>query len=118
MFGLACDDELGGDGFEVVWNGDDPQRLSGGIEYLEAWWRRDEQVPLAVNGHSVTERYPEELADAVLALLAKKLDREQLGEWFRDNRYDPAYGDLLKGRVQGLLFVYESKAVFTGNVNK
>jgi ornithine carbamoyltransferase len=31
-----------------------------------------------------------------------------LGEWFRDNRYDPAYSDLLKGRVQGLLFVYES----------
>ena len=31
-----------------------------------------------------------------------------LGEWFRDNRYDPAYSDLLKGRVQALLFVYES----------
>jgi len=31
-----------------------------------------------------------------------------LGEWFRDNRYDQTYGDLLKGRVQGLLFVYES----------
>ncbi len=31
-----------------------------------------------------------------------------LGEWFRDNRYDPTYADLLKGRVQALLFVYES----------
>ena len=31
-----------------------------------------------------------------------------LGAWFRDNRYDPAYVDLLKGRVQALLFVYES----------
>lgn len=31
-----------------------------------------------------------------------------LGEWFRDNRYNPTYLDLLKGRVQALLFVYES----------
>lgn len=31
-----------------------------------------------------------------------------LGEWFRENRYDQTYADLLKGRVQGLLFVYES----------
>lgn len=31
-----------------------------------------------------------------------------LGEWFRDNRYDRTYADLLKGRVQALLFVYES----------
>jgi len=31
-----------------------------------------------------------------------------LGEWFRDNRYDMTYVDLLRGRVQGLLFVYES----------
>ena len=31
-----------------------------------------------------------------------------LGEWFRDNRYDPTYTDLLRGRVQALLFVYES----------
>ena len=42
------------------------------------------------------------------------LNREELyevitlGEWFRDNRYDPTYGDLLKGRIQALLFVYES----------
>lgn len=42
------------------------------------------------------------------------LNREELeeiialGEWFRDNRYDQTYGDLLKGRVQVLLFVYES----------
>ena len=32
----------------------------------------------------------------------------RLGEWFRDNRYDMTYADLLKGRVQALLFVYES----------
>lgn len=31
-----------------------------------------------------------------------------LGEWFRDNRYDMTYADLLKGRLQALLFVYES----------
>ena len=31
-----------------------------------------------------------------------------LGEWFRDNRYDMTYSDLLKTRVQALLFVYES----------
>ena len=31
-----------------------------------------------------------------------------LGEWFRENRYDMTYADLLKTRVQGLLFVYES----------
>ena len=42
------------------------------------------------------------------------LNREELeevialGEWFRENRYDPAYADLLKGRIQALLFVYES----------
>ena len=31
-----------------------------------------------------------------------------LGNWFRDNRYDMTYADLLIGRVQVLLFVYES----------
>lgn len=31
-----------------------------------------------------------------------------LGEWFRENRYDMTYADLLKGCMQGLLFVYES----------
>jgi len=31
-----------------------------------------------------------------------------LGEWFRENRYDPTYANLLQGRVQVLLFVYES----------
>lgn len=31
-----------------------------------------------------------------------------LGEWFRDNRYDMTFVDLLRGRVQVLLFVYES----------
>jgi ornithine carbamoyltransferase len=42
------------------------------------------------------------------------LSREQLdevialGEWFRDNRYDQTHVNLLAGRVQGLLFVYES----------
>ena len=32
----------------------------------------------------------------------------RLGEWFRDNRYDPTYSELLRGRIQALLFVYES----------
>jgi len=42
------------------------------------------------------------------------LNREELeevmdlGAWFRDNRYDPTYSTLLAGRVQALLFVYES----------
>ena len=31
-----------------------------------------------------------------------------LGAWFRDNRYDPTYAHLLHGRLQALLFVYES----------
>ena len=31
-----------------------------------------------------------------------------LAEWFRDHRYAPTYADLLRGRVQGLVFVYES----------
>ena len=31
-----------------------------------------------------------------------------LGEWFRENRYDATYLDLLRGRIQALLFVYES----------
>lgn len=31
-----------------------------------------------------------------------------LGTWFRENRYDMTYADLLKGRMQVLLFVYES----------
>jgi len=31
-----------------------------------------------------------------------------LGEWFRDNRYDMTYADLLKGRVQVIMMVYES----------
>ena len=39
---------------------------------------------LYVNGYVITERYPEEMADLVLALLEKKLDREQLGSWFRE----------------------------------
>ena len=42
-------------------------------------------------------------------LTRKELDEViALGEWFRDNRYDMTYADLLKGRVQALLFVYES----------
>jgi ornithine carbamoyltransferase len=42
------------------------------------------------------------------------LTREQmlrimdLGDWFRDNRYDPTFSNLLQGRVQALLFVYAS----------
>ena len=39
---------------------------------------------LYFNGYSVTERHPEEIAEVVLALLAKDLDREQLGDWFRE----------------------------------
>jgi death-on-curing protein len=39
---------------------------------------------LYLNGYSVAEEHPEELADAVLAVLAKSLDRERLGEWFRE----------------------------------
>ncbi|MHC4715004.1 MAG: ornithine carbamoyltransferase, partial [Planctomycetota bacterium] len=31
-----------------------------------------------------------------------------LGEWFRDNAEQRAYSDLLRGRLQALLFVYES----------
>jgi death-on-curing protein len=38
---------------------------------------------LRLNGYSVTEHHPEELADVVLALLRKELDREQLGNWFQ-----------------------------------
>jgi ornithine carbamoyltransferase len=36
------------------------------------------------------------------------LEAIQLAEWFRDNRYDTTYVDLLRGRIQVLLFVYES----------
>jgi ornithine carbamoyltransferase len=45
-----------------------------------------------------------------IGLLSKEELKEviHLGEWFRDNRYDPTYSDLLRGRVQVLLFVYES----------
>lgn len=45
-----------------------------------------------------------------IGLLSKEELQEviSLGEWFRDNRYDMTYADLLKGRVQALLFVYES----------
>jgi len=32
-----------------------------------------------------------------------------LGEWFRDHPLHPAYSDLLKGRVQALLFVFALK---------
>ena len=39
---------------------------------------------LYLNGIVITERYTEELADTVLALLAKEMDREQLGEWLRE----------------------------------
>ncbi|MCP3982646.1 MAG: type II toxin-antitoxin system death-on-curing family toxin [bacterium] len=39
---------------------------------------------LYLNGYEVTERHSEELADAVLALLAKRMDREDLGGWFRE----------------------------------
>lgn len=48
------------------------------------------------------------------------LNREELdelihlGEWFRDNRYDLTFADLLKSRVQALLFVYESTRTRAG----
>ena len=29
-----------------------------------------------------------------------------LGAWFRDNRHEGSYADLLTGRIQALLFVY------------
>jgi ornithine carbamoyltransferase len=37
-----------------------------------------------------------------------------LGEWMRDNRYDTTHQDLLKGRVQALLFVYPSTRTRVG----
>lgn len=39
---------------------------------------------LYVNGWEVTERHPEELADMVLAMLRRELDREGVGRWFRE----------------------------------
>jgi len=39
---------------------------------------------LYVNGWEVEERHPEELADMVLALLRHELDREAVGNWFRE----------------------------------
>ena len=43
---------------------------------------------LYLNGYSLVERHPEELADAVLDLLNKDLDREQLGNWLRERAID------------------------------
>jgi death-on-curing protein len=39
---------------------------------------------LYVNGWDVEERHPEELADMVFALLRHELDREGVGNWFRE----------------------------------
>jgi death-on-curing protein len=39
---------------------------------------------LHLNGYDVNERHPEELADLVLSLLRKEVDREDVGQWFRD----------------------------------
>ncbi len=39
---------------------------------------------LYLNGYLITERHPEELADVVLALLAKEMDRKKLGAWLRE----------------------------------
>ena len=39
---------------------------------------------LYLNGWDVEERHPEELADMVLALLRHELDREGVGDWFRE----------------------------------
>ena len=43
---------------------------------------------LYLNGYTVTERHPGELADVVLDLLRKDVDREQLGTWFRERVID------------------------------
>ena len=43
---------------------------------------------LHLNGDEITERHPEELADTVLALLSKDIDREGLGDWFRERASD------------------------------
>ena len=41
---------------------------------------------LYLNGYEVNERHPEELADVILEMLGEgsKVDREQLGAWFRE----------------------------------
>ena len=46
---------------------------------------------LYLNGYLVTERHSEELADLVLALLRREVDREDVGRWFRDRceRHEP-----------------------------
>jgi len=49
---------------------------------------------LHLNGHMVNERHPEELADLVLALLRREVDREDVGRWFRDRCVPLAPPDL------------------------
>ncbi len=49
---------------------------------------------LYLNGYMVNERHPEELADLVLALLRREVDREDVGQWFRDRCVPLALPDL------------------------
>ena len=49
---------------------------------------------LHLNGYGVTEKHPEELADIVLSLLNKDLDRENLGSWFRERAAEREQYDL------------------------
>ena len=57
----------------------------------------------------LSERLRGRQAPHIGVLTREELDEIiHLGEWFRDNRYDMTYADLLRGRVQVLLFVYES----------
>ena len=39
---------------------------------------------LYLNGYDITERHDEEMADVVLGVLDKRVDREQLGRWFHE----------------------------------
>jgi len=49
---------------------------------------------LYLNGYIVNERHPEELADLVLALLRREVDREDVGQWFTDRCVPLAPSDL------------------------
>ncbi len=68
-------------------------------------------------GESLADKPAPELSDRIRGRQAPHIgvfSREELaeiialGEWFRENRYDMTYANLLHGRVLGLLFVYES----------
>ena len=47
---------------------------------------------LYMNGYEITEQYPEELADVVLAMLLGRMDREALGLWFRTRSEGRSHG--------------------------